>query len=451
MDNFEEYKKLGEPKKKEKSEIWQAAIGLQGVDGLTPSAYLIETAKENIDGKISFSEVKDRLNGYYKETSAKSADDRTEEADKVSARIAEILSEKTFSFSPAEYITIHKRLFTGIYPLAGQIRAYNISKDEWVLNGATVYYASADSIRAALEYDFGIEKAFDYKGLDKREIAFRIAKFISGIWQIHAFGEGNTRTTAVFAIKYLRTFGFTVENDLFAGNSWYFRNALVRTNYNDYERKTFATFEYLNRFFANLLLGGKFELKNRELKIPIGNTENKTLNKDINDTLNNSINNSENDTLNKNINDTLNDSINNSENDTLNKNINDTLNGVINDAVNTAAKNKNDTLKSKNNTVNAAKTVNSSAKSKKHTKNNIKKDKNTARNNTKKTTRKDTLNRAVLKLIEKNEKITAVLLAEKLKKGTATVKRQLKNLKENGYIERIGSDKTGSWKILKKK
>ena len=267
MSVFDEYKRLGEPEKEEKSEIWQTAIGLQQVDGLTPSQYLIETAKQNIEGEITFYEVKERINAYYKTKPVKKDNDRTEEADKVSAHIAEILSEKTFSFSPAEYITIHKRLFTGMYEHAGEIRGYNISKDEWVLDGETVYYASADSIQATLDYDFEQEKKYKYKGLSKEETVEHIASFTSGLWQIHAFGEGNTRTTAVFAIKYLRTLGFTVTYDLFAENSWYFRNALVRANFNDYKNSIYSTMKYLNRFFANLLLGQKNVLKNRELHV----------------------------------------------------------------------------------------------------------------------------------------------------------------------------------------
>ena len=272
--DFEEYQRLGEPEKVEKSQIWQTAIGLQQVDGLTPSEYLIKTAKLNIEGKITIYEVHERLNSYYEAMPVKTADDRTEEADKVSARITEILSEKTFSFSPAEYITIHKRLFTGIYKFAGKIRDYNVSKKEWVLAGETVYYASADSIRATLDYDFNQEKSFVYKNLRKEQIVEHIVKFVSGLWQIHAFGEGNTRTTAVFTIKYLRTIGFLVTNDLFADHSWYFRNALVRANYNDYKNNIYSTFEYLNRFFGNLLLGESNTLRNRDLRVLLGSGTN---------------------------------------------------------------------------------------------------------------------------------------------------------------------------------
>ncbi|MFP3154012.1 Fic family protein [Lachnospiraceae bacterium ZAX-1] len=270
-NDFDEYRRLGEPEKAEKSKIWQTAIGLQQVDGLTPSEYLIEAAKQNIEGEITIYEVQERIDGYYKVRPARVADDRTEEADKVSARIAEILSEKTFTFSPAEYITIHKRLFVGIYKFAGKIRDYNISKDEWVLNGETVYYASADSIRATLDYDFEQEKAFVYKGLTKEQIVEHITKFVSGIWQIHAFGEGNTRTTAVFTMKYFRTFGFTVTNDLFSDHSWYFRNALVRANYSNYKNNVYSTLEYLGRFFGNLLLDENNPLKNRDLRVSADN------------------------------------------------------------------------------------------------------------------------------------------------------------------------------------
>jgi fido (protein-threonine AMPylation protein)/predicted transcriptional regulator len=269
MMDFEQYIRQGESEQKEKSLIWQTAIGLQQVDGLIPSQYLVENAKENIEGKITIEEVKYRIDNYYKQQSDRKGieDNRTEEADKVSARITEILLEKTFSFSPVELVTIHRRLFTGIYDFAGILRNYNITKAEWVLNGKTVFYASAESIKDTLDYDFAQENAFNYKGLNKKQVVEHIANFISGIWQIHAFGEGNTRTVAIFTIKYLRTFGFEVKKELFINNSWYFRNALVRANYNDYENNVHATPKYLNNFFGNLLLEETNELKNRYLRV----------------------------------------------------------------------------------------------------------------------------------------------------------------------------------------
>jgi fido (protein-threonine AMPylation protein) len=279
MDNFEEYLRQGEPDKAEKANVWKTAIGLQQVDGLKPSDYLIETARQNIEGTITIGEAKQRIDNYYKQTPVKNDENRTEEADKVSARIAEILGEKTFTFSPAEYLTIHRRLFQGIYKHAGKIRNYNITKKEWILNEETVLYASAEGLKATLEYDFQQEKTFNYRGLHQQGIIEHIAYFISYLWQIHVFGEGNTRTTAVFLIKYLRKLGFKeVNNDLFAEHSRYFRNALVRANYEDLSNNIYKTDTYLIRFLSNLLLKENYPLKNREMHVHYIDTTDDTVN-----------------------------------------------------------------------------------------------------------------------------------------------------------------------------
>ena len=342
MDNFEEYLRQGEPNKAEKAKIWKTAIGLQQVDGLKPSEYLITTAKQNIEGNISFEEVKQRIDSYYEQHPVKNNENRTEEADKVSARIAEILSEQTFTFSPAEYLSIHRRLFHGIYGHAGKMRDYNITKQEWVLNGETVLYASALSLKATLEYDFEQEKKFNFKGLSQQEIIEHIAHFISYLWQIHIFGEGNTRTTAIFLIKYLRKLGFKeVNNDMFAEHSWYFRNALVRANYEDLSKGIHKTETFLVRFLSNLLLGQNYSLKNRDMHVQFIDTVNV-------------------------------------ESDTVNDTVNDT----------------------------------------------------------------------VFNLIKQNPMITSTEISLQLKISLSTTKRRIKELKEVGRIERIGSDKTGHWKII---
>jgi fido (protein-threonine AMPylation protein) len=341
MENFDEYLRQGEPNKAEKAKVWKTAIGLQQVDGLKPSEYLIETAKQNIEGDITIDEVKKRIDSYYQQHPVISFNDRTEEADKVSARIAEMLSEQTFTFSPAEYLAIHRRLFTGIYKFAGKIRDYNITKKEWVLNGETVLYASADSLSATLEYDFEQERKFSYKGLSEQDIIEHIAHFISNLWQIHTFGEGNTRTTAIFLIKYLRKLGFkNVNNDLFANHSWYFRNALVRANYEYLSRRIYKTEKFLIRFLLNLLLIGNYSIKNREMHI-----------------------------------------------------LADTVIDTVNSQV-------------------------------------------------------DTVNDTVFSLIEHDNKVTAKEISERLKISLSTVKRKINELKNNGKIERIGSDKTGHWRII---
>lgn len=342
MDDFEEYLRQGEPNKAEKAKIWKTAIGLQQVDGLKPSEYLITTAKQNIEGNISFEEVKQRIDSYYEQHPLKDNKNRTEEADKVSARIAEILSEQTFTFSPAEYLSIHRRLFQGIYGHAGKMRDYNITKQEWILNGETVLYASALSLKATLEYDFEQEKKFNFKGLSQQEIIEHIAHFISYLWQIHIFGEGNTRTTAIFLIKYLRKLGFKeVNNDMFAEHSWYFRNALVRANYEDLSKGIHKTETFLVRFLSNLLLGQNYSLKNRDMHVQFIDTVNV-------------------------------------ESDTVNDTVNDT----------------------------------------------------------------------VFNLIKQNPMITSTEISLQLKISLSTTKRRIKELKETGQIERIGSDKTGHWKII---
>lgn len=266
QDPFEEYQRETDPSKRERSYAWQTAIGLQAVDGLETSDYLKETAVKNIEGKISLCEAQALIESYYK-TDQKKGEPRTEEADKVSLRIAEIIAEKGFILSVAQYLSIHYRLFNGIYKHAGKFRDYNITKQEWVLDGDTVTYGGATELRATLEYDISQEKAFDYSALSMDGVIRHLARFVSRLWQIHVFCEGNTRTTAVFFIKYLKSLGFNVTNDIFAKNAWYFRNAMVRANYNNLQKGVHETTEFLELFLRNLLLGEENPLQNRTMHI----------------------------------------------------------------------------------------------------------------------------------------------------------------------------------------
>lgn len=265
--DLEEYLRVKDPGKAELAGLWRTAIGLQKVDGLTPSAYLVETACRNIEGKITIAEAGTLIGEYYKSKKIReeAAKTRTDEADIVSHRIAEILSEPTFSFSPEQLISLHGRLFAGIYKHAGKIRDYDITKREWVLRGDTVMYASCYRLVETLAYDFRREKEFSYARATMDDVISHICQFISGLWQIHPFGEGNTRTTAVFTIKYLRTLGFAVDNEVFAENSYYFRNALVRANYTNLPKGIEETNEYLESFFRNLLFGEHNNLQSRYL------------------------------------------------------------------------------------------------------------------------------------------------------------------------------------------
>jgi fido (protein-threonine AMPylation protein) len=269
MNDFEEYIRESEPRKREKGYAWQTAIGLQAVDGLKPSKYLIETACQHIEGNITIDEARQLIMSYYQSKKCRANDsDETEEADKVSVNIAKLLNERAFAFSVVGLTAVHRRIFQDVFKFAGKIRNYNITKREWVLRGDTVLYVSAPDIRPAIEHDLEKEKAFDYTNLSMTEIVSHLTKFVSGLWQIHPFGEGNTRTVAVFTIQYLRSMGFNVENDMFSNHSWYFRNALVRANYQNIQQGIKRNSEYLERFFRNLLMGEKNELKNRYLIIP---------------------------------------------------------------------------------------------------------------------------------------------------------------------------------------
>lgn len=393
--DFEEYIRNSEPAKKEKTYAWTTAIGLQQVDGLTPSKYLFETAKRNIDGEISVAEATSIIDSYYESKTDRSENDneRTEEADKVSSRIAQILSEKSFNFSPSYLIALHGRLFAGIFKFAGKIRDYDISKKEWVLDGDSVMYGAAFELKAALDYDFEQERHFSYKNLTLEETVKHITFFVSRLWQIHAFGEGNTRTTAVFTIKYLRSLGFNADNELFAENSWYFRNALVRANYNNLQKGIHENPEFLEKFFRNLLLGEHNELKNRFLHIRAKDfLEIKENDKNVTANYGKFTANNENDTRNvKKV----------SVND---KNV--TRNVTVN-SENISVNNKNITVKLTQ-------------------------------------TQKDILN-----LIKENPCITQNEIASKLNIARETVNRNMKKLQQEKIIQRLGADKNGSWKILR--
>lgn len=266
--SFDEYLRQGEPSQKERAENWKTAIGLQAVDGLQPSAYLIDVAKRNIEGEISLDETRKLIDSYYQSKTVRTPkDEDEEEADKVSANIAKILASKTFAFNTNGYVSLHRRIFEGVFKHAGEIRQYDISKKEWVLEGDSVNYLNWEDLRRALDWDIEQEKNFSYKGLTDDEKIEHIAKFISGIWQIHAFREGNTRTTAIFTIQYLRSLGYEVNNEMFAKHSWYFRNALVRANYRNIQKGIDYSPIYLVRFFRNLLLKDGWVLKNRYLHI----------------------------------------------------------------------------------------------------------------------------------------------------------------------------------------
>ena len=266
--NFDEYIRQGEPAQRERADAWRVAIGLQAVDGLKTSEYLQQTARRNIEGEITIDEARELVKQYYVSKTTHDKDDAdTEEADRVSSNISKLLQTDAFTYSVAGLAAIHRAIFEGDFKHAGRFRDYDISKKEWVLRGDSVLYGRWQDLRIAIEYDLEQERQFDYSGLQRDQMVEHLAKFVAGLWQIHPFREGNTRTTAIFTIKYLRSQGFSVNNDLFERHSWYFRNALVRANYRNLNKGINYEPLFLVRFFRNLLLCEDNMLKNRYMMI----------------------------------------------------------------------------------------------------------------------------------------------------------------------------------------
>jgi fido (protein-threonine AMPylation protein) len=268
QEDFDEYIRQVEPSAQQSAADWQTAIGLQQVDGLKPSQYLLDVAQRNIEGDITIDEVRQMLDSYYSsKTNRTPQDDNAAECDKTSANIKKILSTNTFAFNTNGFISTHRRIFEGVFKHAGELRKYDITKKEWVLRGDTVNYLNWEDLRRAIDYDIQQEREFSYKGLSEEEKVRHICRFVSGLWQIHPFREGNTRTTAVFTIQYLRSMKYSITNDLFKTYSWYFRNALVRANYKNVRLGIDYDTSFLERFFRNLLMDEQNELKNRYLLI----------------------------------------------------------------------------------------------------------------------------------------------------------------------------------------
>ena len=266
--NFDEYIRQGEPAQRERADAWRVAIGLQAVDGLKTSEYLQETARRNIEGEISIDEARELVKQYYiTKTTHDKGDEDKEEADKVSGNISKLLQTDAFTYSVGGFAAIHKAIFEGVFKHAGKFREYDIAKKEWVLRGDSVLYGRWQDLQMSIKYDLEQERQFDYSGLNQEQMVEHLANFVAGLWQIHPFREGNTRTTAIFTIKYLRSQGFEVNNELFAEHSWYFRNALVRANYRNLKKGVNYEPVFLVRFFRNLLMGENNTLKNRYMMI----------------------------------------------------------------------------------------------------------------------------------------------------------------------------------------
>jgi fido (protein-threonine AMPylation protein) len=270
--------------------IIEASEGLQKVDGLDTSNYFKSLKNDYILGRIDSNELESKVYNYWESVklknpnskapdsknvgskNASSKDPGSEEADKVTVRIEQLLSEKSFSLRPSTLISIHKYLFDGLTldghkVFAGKIRNYGIKKAEAILGGDSVIYGGRLELKEGLEYDISRELDTDYSKFTNEQMVSHISKFVSRLWQIHPFAEGNTRSIAVLAIKYLRSKGFQADNSLFRDYSAYFRGALVRANYNNREKGILETYEFINKFFDNLLFSAQNSLNYDDLYV----------------------------------------------------------------------------------------------------------------------------------------------------------------------------------------
>lgn len=262
------YERIPESNDKEyKRSIWDAAIGLQAVDGLKPSKYLRNLAEENIAGQKTYDEVNKEL---IKEYGAGKT--RQKEADIVALRIAQILETSDFIMSPALLLSIHEYLFDGILEdeSIGKFRKYNIRKKETILLGDSVRYADQLIIKPQLNQIFDDERSYSYSYPMNENDIDHLSGFTSKLWQTHPFAEGNTRTTAVFIELYLKSLGYEVNNEPFKFNSDYYRNALVRSCYESSAYNSEPTNKFLNLFYMNLLNASDNKLDSFDLFIRNG-------------------------------------------------------------------------------------------------------------------------------------------------------------------------------------
>ncbi len=257
-----------EPGRSERAAAWQTAIGLQAADRISTSDYLRQTSMKHVNGQISLEQVNQLLYRYYFEMNAQEAGDpETEEADKVALNIVRILTSETLDFTPEGLASLHRQIYEGVYENAGKQRVADVSKREWVLGGDTVSFLGLETLPGALEQIIAQEKQYRYEDATSDELISHLSSFISELWEICAFGEGNTRFTGVFTLLYLRYLGISIKFNTFTNDSWYFHNALVRANFRDLVKNIEPQTIYLERFFRNLILGEQWDLRNRYIHV----------------------------------------------------------------------------------------------------------------------------------------------------------------------------------------
>lgn len=256
------------PGRSEKEAAWSAAIGIQAADGLRTSEYLWQISQKHISGKLSLEEAEDQVKGYYFERNSQDlGDPEKEDADKAAVNIARILLTETLEFSSSGLESLDSGIFEGIYENAGILRDLDVSKREWVLGGDIASFISVETVPESLVQCISDERSFRYSTASTDTLISHLSAFISRIWHICPFGEGNSRFTAVFTLLYLRLLGISYKNEIFKNDSWYFHNALVRANYRNIEKNIEYEPIYLERFFRNLLLSEQWDLRNRYVHV----------------------------------------------------------------------------------------------------------------------------------------------------------------------------------------
>ena len=199
-----------------------------------------------------------------------------QERGNIAKKIDKYLEIDDFQFDINYLMAIHKYLFKGVIPFAGNFRECNLIRKEKVLNNESLIYSDYRRIYLCLEYDFDNEKKKNYKGISNEKLVKNIADFTLRIWQVHPFRDGNTRTVSVFIQKYLMSMGYVIDNSIFKDNGVYFRNALVLAGYYNYELGVHRNMEYIIKFYRKLLIDNTIELDSDEVYVrELFNVDNK--------------------------------------------------------------------------------------------------------------------------------------------------------------------------------
>ena len=162
--------------------------------------------------------------------------------------IVELLKKPIDIKSTKDIFEIHERLFKEIYSWAGKARTINIYKTEPVLNGLSVNYSDHTCINKDLNKIQKEIESFDWQSSSKKEMLAKIVRIISGIWQVHAFREGNTRTVCLFLYFFIKKYNLKFNVDFIGEHSKYFRNALVLASIGEY-----SEYEHLEMILSDAI------------------------------------------------------------------------------------------------------------------------------------------------------------------------------------------------------